>query len=410
MHILRNKNVVILLSGQFISRIGNNLFSLALYWYVLSETHSRSALGFVGALASLATAVGLISGVFVDRWDRRRTMIGSDILRGTLALVLAVFALLHRSPVVLIASIILCIQAVGTFFSPAENSMLPQLVRGEELAEANGVNASVSSASSMIGLGLGGALLAFAGPIILFVANAVSFGVSVFSLLFLKAPLGDVQNRRPQQTLKQTIITLWNELADGYRLLLGMPFLRKIIPLAAMANFFLTPLEVLDVAWVRQVLHQGAFVYGLFGVALVVGSLAGGLMAGPISRRFVHRNVVLSGIALEGMIVMAFSQIPFAIPDLIMFMFLGATFSVLNSIGLTMIQQAIPDGYFGRILGPLVALNTALRPIGILLSGLIAVDVPLSWVFLTAGLLCISSLVLGRGMPKEVSKVVVQSQ
>ena len=77
----KNKDFVILVSGQWVSQIGNSLFQLAVFWYVLSETHRTTDLAWVGAIMALPGILGMLSGVFADRLDRRRTMIGSDVVR-----------------------------------------------------------------------------------------------------------------------------------------------------------------------------------------------------------------------------------------------------------------------------------------------------------------------------------------
>ncbi|EQD38779.1 major facilitator superfamily MFS_1, partial [mine drainage metagenome] len=94
--ILRNRNYVVMLSGQLVSQIGNSFFPLAIYWFTFSLTKSRLDLGYLSAVIGVTSILGMLTGVLVDRWDRRRTMIWSDATRAVLAGALAVLAFSGR--------------------------------------------------------------------------------------------------------------------------------------------------------------------------------------------------------------------------------------------------------------------------------------------------------------------------
>ncbi len=334
-------------------------------------------------------------------------MIVSDLIRAVLALLLALLAILRGLPLGAVLGIVLCIEAVGAFFMPAELGLLPGLVGRDQLGEVNGVNTSISSAAQLIGQGLGGAILGFIGPVLLFVANGLSFGVSVISLLFLprSKKVGGETSAESKKNTRELVHGLWDDLMSGYRLIFRSGFLKRVIAVGAVANFFLQPLSVLQVAWVRQVLHLGAFAYGLFGVALVIGSMVGGIVAAAVASKVPHRSSFLLGIALEGILLMALSVLHALVPDLLVMACLGVVFSVLNTIGATMLQSTVPESHLGRVIAPVVALNYMLMPLGALLAGIVASIMPLSWVFLVSGALCMASITIGFGMPKELGAI-----
>ena len=122
------KSYAALLGGQWVSSVGNYAYTVALSWVTLSVTHSDAALGLVGAVGILANTFSVVSGVYVDRWDRRRTMIVTDVIRGLLSAALAVIAILHGLTLWVIVLLVLLARFSGTFFFPAAMALLPTLV------------------------------------------------------------------------------------------------------------------------------------------------------------------------------------------------------------------------------------------------------------------------------------------
>ena len=184
----RNQNFAILLTGRWVSSIGNNLLELAVFWFVLSITHRRSDLGWVGVAMALPGVLGLFSGVLVDRVDRRRVMIGADLVRAGLALALGILSYFHRLPLLLVLVLVLALMAAGTTFNPAVMALVPQIVESDDLARANGTLASGLQSANLVGLLGGSVLMAALGPIFLFLANGSSFLASVGSLSLMKTP------------------------------------------------------------------------------------------------------------------------------------------------------------------------------------------------------------------------------
>lgn len=393
----RNRNFSILLAGQWVSQAGNTFYSLALYWFVLSATHSRADLGLIGAATGITGVLGLLSGAFVDRWNRRRTMLVTDAVRAVLSALIGVMAALGHLPLWLLLVLVLALTAVGQFFGPAEAALLPMVVAPEQLGSANGANQGSTASANLLGATLGGACLGLFGPVALFFSNAASFLVSVGSLGLLKVP----EPARPVSP--RGVGALLGEVGEGFSAILANRFLLRVILVGVVANFAVMPLNVLDVAWVRQVLHQGALVYGLFGASILIGILTGSAFAGLALRRLGMRTLLPGTIALAGLSVAALSQLPLLVPDLVLLFAFGVVVAIVNTSVTTAVQQSTPDSVLGRVMGTLMASVTLSIPLGALLSGYLATALPLSTVFLGGGLLMCLSTGLALRLPAPIT-------
>src|SRR5512139_254191 len=160
--VFRNRNFAWMWTGQLVSTIGSALTSLAASIYVYRVTGSAASVGLMlMATAAPSLVVGLIAGVFVDRFDRRRIMIAADLIRAVL-----VFSIPFLVPldIAWLYIIVTLSSAVGQFFDPAHESVLPEIASEEELAAANSMIAISSFGSTAIGFAASG-LIASQFPI-----------------------------------------------------------------------------------------------------------------------------------------------------------------------------------------------------------------------------------------------------
>ena len=379
--------------------MGNTLFSMAVYWYVLSATQSRADLGYVGSILSLAGLVGLVSGALVDRWNRRRTMIVSDAVRVALSLVLLVAALGHHMPVAFLVATVLVMAVVGTVFTPAASALVPSIVVPDQLVGANGMMQSAAATAQLAGASFGGVLLGIFGPVVLFGFNGASFAVSVSSLMLLRV-VAAPRTPSGRLALAQAGRRLWTDVAEGQRLIWTSPWMRRSVPISLVVNFAAAPLNFMDVAWVRQVLHRGAVVYGLFGASVLVGMIAGSLSASAVTRRVPLNALLGTGLAMGGLCIVSVSLLPRVAPNLAALFLFGLFAGVLTTAVPAAMQRHIPDRLLGRVFGTSAALATAAVPLGALLAGLAAAVLPLQTVFLSAGLLMALASLLAVGMPE----------
>lgn len=408
--ILRNRNYVVLLSGQLVSQVGNSFYPLAIYWFTFSLTRSQLDLGYLSAVISVTGLAGILTGVLVDRWDRRRTMIWSDIIRTALAGALALLALTGRLGLAAIFTFGALLGLVANLFSPAEAALLPNVVGMDELGAASGLNQGASAGASLVGTSFGGFLLGIFSPTVLLVLDALSFVVSFVSVGALRLPREATMPRgtSPAETLTASKGFL-AELTEGIRFVFGQPFFRRLALIGMALNFAFMPLNVMDVVWVRQVLHLGAFAYGLFGAAITLGVIAGSVATGPLMQRFKGENLIVFSMALIAATYTAFSRLPYFVPDLAILFAFGIGIGIVNPVAQTLFQRAVPQHLMGRAVGALVSVNQGAMPLGALLAGFAASAMPLSTVFLLGGILMLLTLLLAVRLPKAPTLVEAQA-
>ncbi len=393
--IWKNRSFVILLSGQWVSQVGNALFIMAVSWYVLTRTHNRTLLGYVMAVEGLAGIAAMISGVYADRWNRKGTLVVTDIIRAILAAALALWLVSGHLTIWELALGLLVLNLLATLFQAAQGGYLPEVTGPEAYTEAGGVTQSTGAAAQLAGLGIGGFLLALGGPLLLFIINAATFAVSAGSLTLtrsLKAP--EKPGAEPSPS------SVWGDLRVGLKMVWQSPFLKRLVPVAVLINFVITPVGVMDVAWVREVLHRGAVSYGFFTTSILAGMVLGGLFMAQI-RKWSSFSIVsgwslaVSGLALAGMtMVLNYAA------NLVFLFVMGIAIGVVSGLVNTRVILDTPPAFRGRISGALNALVTALIPVGLALSGWASGPLGLPWLFRLSGM-ALAVLALGFiGMPE----------
>ncbi|WP_284228238.1 MFS transporter, partial [Alicyclobacillus hesperidum] len=125
---------IVLVSSQVLSQLGNNFFSLALLWYVLKITGSRSDVAIMAALQVFPNVFSLFAGTFADRMNRWNLMIITDISRFAIAGLIAGLGFGHLLSIWILGGLVFLLQLTGTFFTPAEMAVFPSMVSQEALA------------------------------------------------------------------------------------------------------------------------------------------------------------------------------------------------------------------------------------------------------------------------------------
>lgn len=424
--LFRNRNFVILFSGQMVSMFGNSLFALALPWYVYSLTGSKVDLGITGLVSTLPGFAQLFSGVFVDRWPKRLTMILSDFFRAALSAAMFLVALGHEKLLVLLI-LLFFLELVGTFFSPASSAFLPLVVSEDSVPAASGMTQSSSSFAQLAGTVSGGALIGLLGAPLLFVLNSISFLCSCISLLFLRhsedrskssstssihaTKVGREQTGSPATVAQPAISRLRifvEEWLEGFRLLTSTRLIRVIIASAVLVNFAFAPLFTALTAWVKGPLHGTAFVLSTLDGGFFLGIIGGGLLVGPLSSRLSLRLQLGSGLAFIGVFLGLLPAVRNSWFDASLMLLCGVSVGFINGSLFATIVRLIPPELRGRVFGTLGALVTVANPVGLAITTAVLPFIPLWTIFaaITVISLSASSLYL-LPMPANVDSLLL---
>ena len=274
----RHRNFLLLWSGQTVSEMGSAVTQLALpLTAVVVLGASTFQVGALTAATYLAFAlIALPAGAIVDRFAKRRLMIWCDVARiliiGSvpLAAALGVLTLGQLYAVAITAGV------CTVFFDVSYQSYVPVLIGTEHLVDANGKIGATQSFAQVVGPGLGGGLVGLFGAAQAMAANAISYAVSVASLLAIRAP-----EERPHADRRQK---LRKEIAEGLSFVLRDPILRKIVACTGTANLFFTMATALQIIFLVRVLHVRPADTGLLIAVASLGGVVGGALSGRLSR------------------------------------------------------------------------------------------------------------------------------
>lgn len=385
------RGFLLLWLGQTISWIGDSFYFIALLWLVIDLTGSRSLLGVVAAARTLPSLLGFASGALVDRWDRRRIMILSDISRAALVGLVPLLqwaGLLQpwHLPVIAFALGLLSI-----FFVPARQSLLPELVRQEQLVAANAWMSASQQLSGAAGFAFGGVLAGLAGIRALLLVDAASFAISA-ALLATMRPTA-----RAAGTIPSPPGGLFGSVREGLVFIRSDVALSRVLPLILAMNFVIVPVFVLIPSWVSDVLGSGARTFGFMEAAQMLGMVAGALVVSPLTRRLPRSNLILHALLAQGLFLLAFSStrsVPLALGEMFGF---GLTDALAVVAFTAYLQAAVPVHLRGRVFGTVDTFSQALVPLGQALGGAIGALVPLPTLFASIAGLRIAGLALLAG-------------
>jgi MFS family permease len=303
----RHRNFVLLWSGQSVSEVGSSVTVLALP--LTAVVVLRASTLQVGLLTAASTAafalIALPAGALVDRWAKRRLMIWCDVARlviiGSvpLAAILGVLTLGQLYAVAVTAGV------ATVFFDVAYQSYLPVVVDRDHLIEGNGKLGATQAFAQVVGPGLGGALAGLIGAARALAVDAISYAVSVASLLAINVP---EEAPRAKNTPRPSLRA---DIAEGLSFVLRHPVLRKVVACTGTANLFGSMGTALEIVFLIRVLRIRPADTGLLIAVASLGGVAGGLLAGRLGRRIGTARIIW-----YSMLVLSFPEllIPLAAP------------------------------------------------------------------------------------------------
>ncbi|HEX6966605.1 MAG TPA: MFS transporter [Gemmatimonadaceae bacterium] len=378
---LRHRNYRLFFGGQSISLIGTWITRIATSWLVYRLTGSALLLGVVGFAGQIPTLVLTpFTGVLVDRWDRHRILVVTQVLSMLQSLALAVLTLGG----IITVTDILVLQAmqgmINSFDTPARQAFVVQMVEDRrDLPNAIALNSSMVNASRIIGPSIGGVLIAAAGEGWCFGIDAISYLAVIASLLAMHVV------RNPRMRPDTRII---EELRTGFGYVAGFRPIRTLLILLALVATMGMPYTVLMPAMATDVLHGGAHTLGFLMTATGVGALAGALyLASRHTVLGLGRAIVIATLTFGGGLV-AFALSHTLWISLVVLMFVGAGFMIEMASTNTILQTIVEERLRGRVMAfyAMAVLGTA--PIGSLIAGIVAEHIGVAHTILLGGIAC----------------------
>jgi Na+/melibiose symporter-like transporter len=385
---LRLRGLRLLLGAGLISLTGDWILRIGLTYYIYALTGSTLASASM-LLASFVPQIALssLAGVFVDRWDSKRTMIVTNLL---LAAGLLPLLAVHRASQVWIVYVVMAFEAcIQQFFAPAQQSVLPRLVGEQHLVTANALNGQAGDVSRLAGSAAGGVLAAAGGITALTLTDLVSFLLAALLIARLPAfrpaaPAGpadqpDVAAGPARVTVQARLAQLRGEWADGLRVSVRQPVLRVVLIFLSVTCIGEGIMSTLFAPFVRSVLHGSGPDYGVIVAAQAIGGIAGGLIAAAAGSRFRPSRLFGAGAVAFGAVDLALFLYPLAHvavwPASVLMIVVGVPGALLLAGAMTLLQSATVDSHRGRVFGALSAVEGVAIVAGTVAAGFLGQSV-----------------------------------
>jgi MFS family permease len=365
---LRHRNYRLFFLGQGTSLVGTWITRVALSWLVYRLTKSEAMLGVVGFAGQLPTfIVAPLAGVLVDRWNRHRVLVVTQVLSLLQSVALAALALTDRITVAQVLALAAFQGLINAFDTPARQAMVVELIDDRaDLSNAIALNSTLVNGARLVGPSIAGALIAAVGEGWCFTVDAVSYVAVIASLLAMRlAP----RPRAPRTT------RVGAELRAGFAYARAFAPIRALLLLLAMVSLTGVPYMVLMPVFAHDVLGGQANLLGVLTGAVGLGAVAGALwLAARPSVRDLDRVLVRAATAFAlGLIGFGLSRwLWLSLPLLVVS---GAGMMMTMAGTNTLVQTLVDEDKRGRVMSFYTMAFFGMAPFGALLGGALAAHI-----------------------------------
>ena len=378
--IFQNRNLTLLWIGQLISQSGDSIYQIGLLWLVLEISGSESITGLVAMAAYLpAVILSLAAGVTADRGDRRGIMLISDVIRCFVVLLIpALFLLDFLSPLFLALNAF-AIAIAATFFNPARDAIIPQIVPPSGLMRANSLIQTSWQFSLLLGPALAGFLIHLTGNISLISVVSGAYALSFLSILFIR------MRSAPQKVVKKGFGL--RDLHEGLTFVVKHKVLLPLLLITIADNIFIMgPAIVGTPVLVKNDLGHGAEAYALIQGCYAVGMLIGTAGLLWIGNRFGKGKILLTGMFFDGLTFVPIFWVQSLTVLAIIIIMHSLAIPLLTISRTSMIQDLVPQNLTGRVFALVNLAVVGMSAISAGLTGFAVEAIGVKMVFLIIGI------------------------
>lgn len=387
---LRSDDLRRVWAAQVVSQLGDGMFTIGIVLLMVELTGSGLALSGTLMAQLLPFAVlGAAAGALADRWDRRRTMVLSDIARGVVVSVIPVlhlFGLLHAWTVPVVAFLL---TSAGLFFDPARSALVPAITPPRDLVRVNALLSGTRQVLFIAGPAIGGAIVAAGGTMAVFWADGISFFASAAVLVGMHTS-GHMP--RPEEPAEDDGRSgkLWDDIRVGFRYVWTVPVLRMILIFGTIVNFLLSPLPVIIPLFFTQTLGLGPARFGTALSIIFTGFFVGVTYVGVRGERLRVGWLVIVMMAIAGVAAGLFGLGP-PLPVIFLLGFLGGiAIGAMEVAESTMLQRESTDELRGRVFALYESVSQGGRAISVVLAGALSERIGLHVMFYVVGILTVT--------------------
>jgi len=356
--LLKNRDIFYLLSGQLISNLGTSISGVAIIWYIMEVQSKSKAAIFVGVfwILKLITEIcaGPISGVLVDKLDRKKILIGTDIIRGFFAVALTICLYYDINSFILIFAYYFFNFLFGSFFNSAVSTVVPNVVSEDKLAQTNALVEIILQSSWLIGAALSGFIYSKVPIFIIFAIDGSSYFISAAYEYMINIPKN---NKASKDSFLRNFV-------DGFNYLKNRKVLLKLMSIQFYLSFFLaSSVRIVMPLFIKFSLKLTSREFGVMDTMLPIGNIVGANMNYKnCSEKEIFKKITFPIIALGGCFIFIgisafdifkrFFGIYIIYIFICIFVVLAGMFIISITIPInTVYQQIVDDEYRGRFYG-----------------------------------------------------------
>ncbi len=355
--VLKKRNFFLLWLGQIISQLGDRLNQMALIGFIAQRSPGETF-----ELATLLSftimpvfVVGPIAGVYVDRWDRRKTMYVCDFLRGLLVLCIPVFVMNRNLPVVWLYLAVFLLFSIGRFFVPAKMAIVPDLVDKDQLLLANSLVNTTGMIAATFGFAIGGIIVAVLGVKGGFYIDSASFFISSLLIFFIniKSKSNIKIGALSKEIVEVIRKSVFSEVKEGVVYVLRQTQMRTVIGTLFLVWAALGAVYVVIIVFIQSTLKSFTLDLGLLIMFLGIGLFSGSLIYGRFGKtsncfQTIHSSLFVSGLALAAFAFFLEKMPYFYTAAFLVFIF-GAVVAPIMTATNTLVHDVATDKMRGKV-------------------------------------------------------------
>lgn len=400
--LFKQKSFLLVLTATLFTGLATSFFLLAESWYVVRHLGLDKSLPIVLLVTALPRLFFMsLGGVLADRVQRKRILFVSDIVRSLLIFLMVAFLLMQYLPFWLLLIFALIFGILDAFYWPANTSLVPTIVKKEQLTEANSIILSVQQIALLLGPMLAGLILTFGSFVAVFSTVSILLLIGASLIFFVNDPI-KLRDEKKSNSVREDFI-------EGLQVVQQDSFIKMFIIFAVIINlFFVGPLAVTIPIFVTQTLQGSAMDLSYLETSVAFGALIGGVLTALIKVKKKRAMLSMIFFLIVGICVISLGFVQQLIPAILLF-FITNVFDQAGIIYMyTLLQERVEIDKVGRLMSILMTASMGLIPVShALVSGLFYLGVSLSTVLVFSGgiisLIFLVTLLFGRKLYLKVN-------
>jgi len=379
---LKHKNYKLFFGGQSVSLIGTWMQHIAMSWLVYRLTNSAFLLGMVGFLGQIPTFILTpFAGVLVDRYNKHRILMITQVLAMLQAFVLAILVLTDNILVWEIFALSMFLGLINAFDVPVRNAFTVEMIeKKEDLGNAIALNSTMVTWAKLVGPTLAGFFIASFGEGICFLINAVSYIAVIASLLAMNIS---------RKKIKISHQHIFKELKDGFVYAFNFKPIKHILALLALVSLMGVPYQILLPIFAKDIFHGGPKTLGFLMAMAGIGASMGAMyLARRESIVGLYKIIAIASGAF-GFGIILFGLSKFLWLSMAIMCFIGFSMMVHVAASNTILQTIVDENKRGRVMSFYTMAFMGMAPFGSLFAGSLAHKIGAPNTFLITGVCCI---------------------